>query len=502
MKQLKQRSSHPAVGRAAGCCLLLALLILSVVTGQAQNGGEQHRGADSDRDDVRRDKDPFRRCESSGVIQAPALPGAQPISSRDRVYTADQTSNTVSVIDPSTNTLLGTIALGNARPDDLLGALYNKQINVHGLGFSNDGSLLNVVSVTTNGVSIIETATNKVIGTVYLRRAPHEGFFTPDCRELWVAVRGENFVSVIDVRKLREVDRIVTTDGAAMVIFRPDGQVAFVNSSRKPELDVIDVKSHRVIRRITRLVSPFSPNLAASPDNREVWLTHKDVGKVTIVDAQNFNVLGVIDTGMTTNHVNFVTKPDGNFAYVTVGGENVVKVYRRNGGHPQLVATIPTGAEPHGIWPSPDNTRVYIVLENGDAVQVIDTATNRVIDTIKSGQMGQALVYVANAVPSGDGSIGLTRQNVGLRIEEQKITVVGGGEATVILRELIGVDSVEVDATGLTPGAKYNVYAVKADGTRQLIGDLKADEKGKGSIDPLLKFFDAGFTRFEVEPAG
>ena len=41
-----------------------------------------------------------------------------------------------------------------------------------------------------------------------------------------------------------------------------------------------------------------------------------------------------------------------------------------------------------------------VVLENGDAVQVIDTANHTVIKTIKSGQMGQALVYVANAVPS------------------------------------------------------------------------------------------------------
>jgi DNA-binding beta-propeller fold protein YncE len=39
----------------------------------------------------------------SGVQQAPALPGAQAISPGDRVYTADQSSNTVTVIDPSAN---------------------------------------------------------------------------------------------------------------------------------------------------------------------------------------------------------------------------------------------------------------------------------------------------------------------------------------------------------------------------------------------------------------
>src|SRR5258708_7562388 len=34
------------------------------------------------------------------VPPAPALPGAQPISGNDRVYTADQDSNTVTVINP------------------------------------------------------------------------------------------------------------------------------------------------------------------------------------------------------------------------------------------------------------------------------------------------------------------------------------------------------------------------------------------------------------------
>ena len=434
--------------------------------------------------------------------QAPALAGAQAISAADRVYTADQTSNTVSVINPATNTLLGTIALGNARPDDLLGALYNKQVNTHGLGFSPDGSMLAAVNVTTNSVSIIATATNTVKGTVYLRRAPHEAFFSPDGKELWVAVRGEDHVAIIEVATMKETMRVPTSDGAAMVIFRPDGAVAFINSSRTAELDVVDVKTHAVIKKITGLVSPFSPNLAASPDGKEVWLTHKDVGKVTIVDAQSYAVLGVIDTGPTTNHVNFVSRFDGDYAYVTVGGLNQVKVYKRNGGTPSLIASIPTGSDPHGIWPSPDNSRVYINLENQDAVQVIDTTTRTVVATVKVGQMPQALVYVANAVPSGDGTAGLTQQNVNLKITSQKVTVAGSGEAEVVVRELDGVDSIDVDAKGLIAGAKYKVLAVSAAGAQQVIADFKADATGKGKINPNVKFFDAGYTRVVVEPAG
>ena len=67
-----------------------------------------------------------------------------PISSHDRVYAANQTSNTVSVIDPSTNKLLGVIRLGDPVPS-ALSPLYRGQLLVHGLGYSPDGKTLAVV---------------------------------------------------------------------------------------------------------------------------------------------------------------------------------------------------------------------------------------------------------------------------------------------------------------------------------------------------------------------
>jgi YVTN family beta-propeller protein len=50
---------------------------------------------------------------------------------------------------------------------------------------------------------------------------------------------------------------------------------------------------------------------------------------------------------------------------------------------------------------------VYVGLENGDAVQAIDTATNRVVATIPVGQLPQALVYVPNAVVLDEGTANL-----------------------------------------------------------------------------------------------
>src|ERR1700754_2591521 len=76
-------------------------------------------------------------------------------SNGDRVYTGDQTSNTVSVIDPATQKLLGVIRLGDPVPG-ALSPLYKGALLVHGLGFSPDHRTLAVISIGSNSVTLID----------------------------------------------------------------------------------------------------------------------------------------------------------------------------------------------------------------------------------------------------------------------------------------------------------------------------------------------------------
>ncbi|GAC1495457.1 MAG: beta-propeller fold lactonase family protein [Chamaesiphon sp.] len=400
-----------------------------------------------------------------------------PISNRDRVYTADQTSNTISVINPANNTLVGRISLGNSRPN-VLSALYRGELNVHGLGFSPDHRTLAVISTGSNAVTLIDTATNTIKGTVYIGRSPHEGFFTPNGRELWVAVRGEDYISVIDPEAMREVRQIKVAKGQGMVMFSPDGKLAYICSSFTAELDVIDTRSYQVTKRIP-VVSPFSPNIAITPDGSRVWLTHKDVGKVSVVDTESMTVKAILETGAITNHVNFANNRLGNFAYVTVGGLNQVKVYRL-GQMPELVATIAVGELPHGLWASGDGTRMYVGLENGDAVDVIDTLTQKRIGRVPVGYAPQALVYVPNAVTTGEGKENLQppTQMPTLNIE---LTSPKGDRAVghVTIRQLAEVDGLEVMVRGLMPDQEYGLYLV-GDSPPQLITVWSTDKKGNG----------------------
>jgi YVTN family beta-propeller protein len=319
------------------------------------------------------------------------------------------------------------------------------------------------VSIGSNSVTLIDTETNLVKGKIYVGRSPHEAFFRPDGRELWVAVRGENYVSVIDPVSQRETRRIETANGPGMVLFRPDGKYAFVPSSFTPEMDVIDTADYKVIARVSQ-ASPFSPNLAVDQD--EVWFTLKDTGKTQIVSAKPpFHALATLETGPITNHVTFVRNALGRFAYVSVGGKDQVLVYRRDqSSPPKLVATIKAGDLPHGVWASGDGNRVYVGLENGDAVQAIDTATNEIIATIPVGQLPQALVYVSNAVSSDEGTANL--KPLGPATSALHVDLVppdksrSEAHASVSINSLGLIDNLQIAATGLSPGKAYRLLLV------------------------------------------
>jgi YVTN family beta-propeller protein len=417
-----------------------------------------------------------------------------PISHQDRVYSAEQYSNTVSVTDPVDNKLLGTIHLGDPQTA-ALSPLYKGQLLVHGMGFSPDHRTIAVVAIGSNAVIFIDTATNSVKHITYVGRSPHEAFFTMDGSEVWVVVRGENYVSVLDGKTYEEKTRITVPNGPGMTIFSPDGKYGYVCSSFTPETEVITVADHKIVGRVPQ-ASPFCPNIAATPDGKQVWFTLKDSGKTQVFDGQPpFALLRTIDTGPITNHVNIVHNANGTFAYVTIGGLNEIKVFRTD--NFEQVATIPVGKLPHGIWPSGDGRRVYVGLENEDKVAAIDTLKNEVIATSPIGQTPQALVYVPDAVPATSDAINsaMTRMMVvpeGLGTSNLQPLGVAGQSAqlslappgakneekaptSVSLSDQGLVQVLEAAVTGLEPGKPYLLA-------------LASEPSGAGVLEPLQSF--------------
>ncbi|TMR27495.1 hypothetical protein ETD96_39325, partial [Actinomadura geliboluensis] len=439
------------------------------------------------------DGSPGFSSDGARLIAAVKAHGLAPVSGLDRVYTADQSSNTVTVIDPASNRTLGTIRLGDQRLGSTLSPQYLGNAGVHGLGYSRDRRRLGVVSVASNTVDIIDTRTNKVISHTDAGRAAHEGDFTADGREFWVADRGRDTVTVIDADRGGVDGRVRVGEGPSKVLMSPDGTLAYVNHISTPEITVVDVKSRKVTRHIRGLADAFSSDAAISPDGKQIWAAHKRAGKVSVIDLASRKVKAVLDTGPDTNHPNFATNALGSFVYLTVGGLDQTLVYERTAsGTPKLVTRIHNrGHAPHGAWPSGDGTRMYVGLEKSDAVDVIDTKTNRVIDTIRTGQEPQAVIYAPRAVTSPGSAPGLGRQGLGAPARNVPTVLPDGSDGDVLrpggkgrvleatVRQVGGLDMVQLQARDLRPGTTYQAYAVAASGRATPLVSFTTDDGGK-----------------------
>jgi YVTN family beta-propeller protein len=147
------------------------------------------------------------------------------------------------------------------------------------------------------------------------------------------------------------------------------------------------------------------------------------------------------------------------------------------------VATIPVGKLPHGIWPSGDGTRVYVGLENEDTLAAIDTLTNKVIATVPIGQAAQAVNYVSNAVPEGDGLQGL--QPLGVAGEVAHLTLVPLARAPVT-GEKPAPTSVSLFDQGLLQVLQASVTGLEP--KRPYVLALSRTPDGRGALEPLAAF--------------
>ena len=362
---------------------------------------------------------------SPSAAQTPAPAAIEP---NDRVFICNEDSNTLTVIDPRTNRIDTTVNLtsfdedprppfrfvtGGVMPTHAAMVnkpLYHGAISIHGAVPSPDNRMIATTGRGSSNVYLIDTTTKRAVGNranpqatpttnaerltsgIMVGREPHEPTFTRNGKELWVAVRGEDRLAIVDLAAGAVRDHVATIEGPAHVWFSADGALAFVASQKVSRLDVFMVNADaqgrsRPARKVTLDLSAqdkpaFTPFIKTAPDGAELWLSHKLADQVSAIDTRDpHRVLETVALGNLArpNHIEFVENARGKVAYVTLarvddGGPGGVASSRiaivdRSGpaGGRRVVGTFFShGREAHGIWTNPANTLVYVAHEQDE----------------------------------------------------------------------------------------------------------------------------------------
>jgi YVTN family beta-propeller protein len=364
-----------------------------------------------------------------GVREAAAQQGKPPsVEPNDRVFITNEDSNTLSVIDPRSNSVDTTINLTSFDEDPrppfrfvtagvipthaamIHKPLYHGCIDAHGAVPSPDGRMLATTGRGSSNVYFIDAVNKRVMGNtpnpaagpttnaerlssgILVGREPHEPTFTRDGRELWVTVRGEDRIAILDVQQSAPLRYVETLNGPAQVWFSADGQLAFVASQKVSRLDVFrrnpDASGRSQPQRIMTLdlaaqdKPGFTPFLKTSPDGREVWLSHKLADAVSARStAEPFGALDLVPLGPMArpNHVEFVENSRGRVVYASLarvdddGPGNIassrvsiIDLAAPPGKRTVVRSFFSRGREAHGLWTNPASDLLYVAHEQDE----------------------------------------------------------------------------------------------------------------------------------------
>jgi YVTN family beta-propeller protein len=141
------------------------------------------------------------------------------------------------------------------------------------------------------------------------------------------------------------------------------------------QLVEVDPMTFTVIRRIT--VDRGVHGLSVSADGSKVYVASDKTGMFQVVDARRGTVVGQVPVGNDPNQIT-LTK-DGRFAYVPLRGEGKIAVVQLK--PLRVLKKLATPNGPHDAYTAPDG-RIYVGAQFGNAVIVIDPATQSVAATI------------------------------------------------------------------------------------------------------------------------
>lgn len=204
-----------------------------------------------------------------------------------------------------------------------------------------------------------------------------------------------------DQKALRTV--ALDTSPATFAI-APDAPLAYVTHSELGQVSVVDLEDMKVVRTIEVPGSPFG--VAVAKGGR-LFIGDWNEGHVTVVSASNegnAELTRVGGVGPEPGHI--LLSPDETTLYVANREGDSVSVVRTH--DLSLAATIPVGHAPFAIALSPDGQRLFVGNVQGGTVTVIDTGKLAAVETWKTG----AMPYGAAVTPDGSKVL-VTHQSAG-----------------------------------------------------------------------------------------
>lgn len=303
------------------------------------------------------------------------------LSDRGALLVLNKSESTLAIVDPATLKVLARVPTGEAP---------------HEVAASADGRFAFVSNYGTaerpgNTISVIDVAARKEIKRVDLGALLRPHGITESNGRIYFTIEGSRAVARYDPVAGR-VDWTMGTGqtGTHMVVAaRTSGKIYTANIG-SDTISAIEFVKGPGPAKITQIAVGKGPEgIDISPDDREVWVSHRGDGGLSIIDTTTDKVKETIKVGSSPIRVKFT--PDGKRVLVSdaQGGEVVVFEAATR----KELKRIQVGAVPVGILMQPDGRRAFVASTQANKVSVINLEELVMAGTIEPGKEPDGMAW-------------------------------------------------------------------------------------------------------------
>lgn len=318
-----------------------------------------------------------------------------PASYHEFAYVSDGAANTVTVLD-----------LVYLRQDRIL----HVGRNPTGLAVNPKRNEVYAVNTGSDSVSVIDVTTNSIVATIGVHHRPYFIAVAPDGERAYVPNSGSNSVSVLDLDSRREIATAATGEGPGVARVSPDNRTLVVTNAHSGSVSIYSISdsdTHPLNFRDSFSGCTGATDAAILPDSSKVFIACSGSHQIMAIwlaaapdswrgkqDAslQHDQLLTLLDVGDTPTHL--AIKPDGGEVFSTnFGSDSISEISTWTN---EVLSTYIIGAKPSRAIISRDDSTLWATNFGADSASLYSIDDGRMELGVRTGSRPDALAFSAD----------------------------------------------------------------------------------------------------------